>query len=106
MKNILDGITRMFETAEEKIRTWVTNIENKLKATKAGSGSGMNSEVGIDIYTSLYIKQVTNEYLLHVTGNSAQFSVVSQKGSKSLRVDICMCMTDSLHFTAETNITL
>ena len=49
MKNTLDGITRMFETAEEKIRTWVTNIENKLMVTKAGSGSGMNSEVGIEL---------------------------------------------------------
>ena len=46
----------MFETAEEKIRTWVTNVENKLMVTKAGSGSGTNSEVGID---STYIPYYT-----------------------------------------------
>ena len=46
-------------------RTWVTNVENKLMVTKPGSGSGMNSEVGIDIHTLLYIKRVTNENLWH-----------------------------------------
>ena len=30
----------------------------------------MNWEIGIDIYTLLYIKQMTNENLLYSTGNS------------------------------------
>ena len=42
-------------------RTWVTNVENKLMVTKPGSGSGMNSEVGIDIHTLLYIKRVNKK---------------------------------------------
>ena len=32
-------------------------------------GCGMNRETGIDIYTLLYIKQVTNKNLLHSTGH-------------------------------------
>ena len=30
---------------------------------------GVNWEIGIDIYTPLYIKQITNENLLYSTGN-------------------------------------
>jgi len=39
----------------------------------------MNWETGIDTYTLqiLYIKQVTNENLLHSTGNSTRCSVVT-----------------------------
>ena len=37
---------------------------------------GINGETGIDIYTLLYIKQITNENLLYSTRNSAQFSVM------------------------------
>ena len=38
---------------------------------------GMNWENGIDTYTLLGIKQITNENLLYTTGNSAQCSVVA-----------------------------
>ena len=37
----------------------------------------MNWENGIDTYTLLGIKQITNENLLYTTGNSAQCSVVA-----------------------------
>ena len=38
--------------------------------------SGMNWEIGTDIYTPLYIKQITNENLLYSTASSAQLSAL------------------------------
>ena len=45
----------------------------------------MNWEIGIDTYTLLIlcIKQITNEDLLHSSGNSTQGSVVTEVGRKS-----------------------
>ena len=36
---------------------------------------GINWEIGTDIYTLLYIKQIINKDLLYSTGNSAQYPV-------------------------------
>ena len=48
------------------------------KGEKQGrGGGGMNWETGIDIYTLLCIKQITNENLLYSIGNSTQCSVVT-----------------------------
>ena len=41
---------------------------------------GINWEIGIDIYTLLYIKQITNKNLLYSTGNSIQHSVTAYIG--------------------------
>ena len=38
---------------------------------------GINWEIGIDIYTLLYIKYITNKDLLYGTGNSTQYSVMT-----------------------------
>ena len=46
-----------------------SDVKNKLMVTK-GEGGGMNWETGIDIYTLLYIKYITNKNLLYSTGNS------------------------------------
>ena len=43
-------------------------------------GGGMNQEIGIDIYTLLYIKLITNKDLLYSTGNSAQYTVMTYMG--------------------------
>ena len=50
---------------------------------------------------------VTNKDLLYSTGNSTQYSAMTymRKESKK-RVDICICVTDCLCCTAETNTTL
>ena len=48
---------------------------------------------GIDIYTLLYRKQITNKDLLYSTGKSTQYSVMAYKGKESKkkkRVDICI----------------
>ena len=39
-----------------KNRNGVTDVENKLMVTKGEKGGGINWEIGIDIYTLLYIK--------------------------------------------------
>ena len=44
---------------------------------------GINWEIGIDIYTLLYIKQITNKNLLYSTGNSTQYSVMTYRGNES-----------------------
>ena len=45
-----------------------------------GWGGGIDWEFGIDMYTLLYLKQITNKDLLYSTGNSAQYSVITQMG--------------------------
>ena len=47
-----------------------TRVENKLMDTKGesgggGRGGGMNWEIGIDIYTLICIKQITDKNLLY-----------------------------------------
>ena len=46
-----------------------TDVENIHMSTKGGKqgggGSGMNWEAGIDIYTLICIKQITNKNLLY-----------------------------------------
>ena len=46
-------------------------------------GGGINWEIGIDIYTLSYIKQITNENLLYSTGNSSQYSVMTYVGKEA-----------------------
>ena len=50
---------------------------------QGGKGGGINWEIGIDIYTLLYIKQITNKDLLYSTGNSTQYSVMTYMGKES-----------------------
>ena len=52
----------------------VTDVENKFMVTREESWEqGMekfkNWGTGMDMYTSLHIKQITNKDLLHSTGN-------------------------------------
>ena len=53
---------------------------------------GINYKFGINIYTLLYIKQITNMDLLYSTGNSTQYFVITYKGNESEKE----CMTESL----------
>ena len=68
-------------------------------------GEWINWEIGIDIYTLLYIKQITKKDLLHSTGNSTQYSVMTCMEKEFLkRVAICIRITESLCCTAEITI--
>ena len=48
-----------------------------------GKSRGIDWEIGTDIYTLLYIKQITNKHLLYSTGNSTQYSVMTYMGKES-----------------------
>ena len=84
------------------------DVENKLTVTRGwGGGGGINWETGIDIHTLLYINQITNKDLLYSTGNSIQYSVMAYMEKESKKgVGMCICISDSLHCTPETNTTL
>ena len=45
-------------------------------------GGGINWEIGTDIYTLLYIRQVVNKDLLYSTGNSTQYSIITYMGKE------------------------
>ena len=51
--------------------------------TRGKGGGGINWEIGIDIYTLLYIKLTTNKDLLYSTENSTQPSVMTYMGKES-----------------------
>ena len=94
--------------------TYKTEIESQMQKTNlrllgGKSGGGINWEIGIDIYTLPYIKQITNKDLLYSTSNSIQYSVMAymeKNLKKTKRVDICIYITDSLCCMPETNTTL
>ena len=46
-------------------------------------GGGINQDLGINIYTLLYIRQITNKDLLYSTGNSTQYSVITYMRKES-----------------------
>ena len=48
-----------------------------------GWREGIVREFGIDMYTLLHLKSITNKDALHSTGNSAQCYVASWMGGKS-----------------------
>ena len=53
-----------------------TDIENKFMVTKGEREGRINYEFGIDIYTLIYIKEVTNKDLLYSTGDNTQWFVI------------------------------
>ena len=48
-----------------------------------GEAAGINWKIRSDIYTLLYIKEITNKDLLHSTGNSIQYCVMTYMGKGS-----------------------
>ena len=59
------------------------DIENKPMVTKGKGGGGINQEFGINTYTLLYIKQITNNDLLQSTGNYTQYLIITYNGKKN-----------------------
>ena len=57
-------------------------FKNKLNGyLREKTEEGINQEFGINVYTPLYIKQITNEDLLYSTGNSIQYSIITYMGN-------------------------
>ena len=51
-----------------------------MDASREGYGEEIVREFGMDIYTLLYLKWITNKDLLYSTQNSAQCYVVAKMG--------------------------
>ena len=65
-------------------RNGLTDLENELMVTRWGRVEGrIVKEFGIDMYTLLYLKRITNKDLLYSTGNSAQSYVAAWMGGES-----------------------
>ena len=60
----------------------------KLMIIKGESGGGINQEFGINRYTLIYIKQITNKDLLYDTGSYIQYFVIAYKGKESEKKNI------------------
>ena len=64
-----------------------TEIELQMQKTnlwlQGVRGGRINWKIGTDIYTVLYIKQITNKDLLNSTGNSTQSSAIVYMGKVS-----------------------
>ena len=58
-------------------------------------------EIGMDMYTLLDLKWITNKDLLYSTGNSAQCGSLDGKVVQG-RTDTCICMAESLCCSPET----
>ena len=59
------------------------DIENKLTVIKKERGErGINWELGINMYTLLYIKQITSKDLWYNIGNYIQYFVITYKGKE------------------------
>ena len=89
-----------------------TELESQMQKTNLwlrwDKWGGTNWETGIDMYTLLYIKQITNRNLPHSTGNSAQYSVMASMGKESLKKvgGCCICILIIVSFCCGTTITL
>ena len=60
-------------------------------------------EFGIDMYTLLYLKCITNKDLLYSMWKSVQCYVAAWvRGEFGGRMDTCVCMAESLHCSSET----
>ena len=86
--------------------TYKTEIELQMEKNlqlpgRKGRG-GANQKVGTDKYTSLYMKQVTNNTYCKAQGNTLQWPMCVKIKN---RVDMCIHIIDSLCCTAETNTT-
>ena len=58
-------------------------MEHRMEVTRVRGGGRVKLEIGIDIYKSLYIKEITNKGLLYSIGNSTQYSVMTCMGNES-----------------------
>ena len=85
-------------------RNRVTAVENRLTVTRGGSNKGgIHWELKINRYKLL---QITNKDLLYSTENPSILDNYLYGKRIFKRVDICICITYSLCWVAETNATL
>ena len=74
MQNLKNDTNDLFTKQED------SQTENKRMVTKGKRRARIMQEIGINRYTLLYIKQITNKDLLYNTGNCIQYVVIAYKG--------------------------
>ena len=68
--------------------------ENELMVARGkGQGEEIVREVGINMYTLLYLKWITIKVLLYSIGNSAQCYVAAWMGGELREMDTYICMS-------------
>ena len=84
--------------------------QTNLRLPKGKDAGGKNQELGINRYTLLYIKYISNKDLLYSTGNYIQYLVITYNGkeSENVYIYVCICIykTESACYTSETNTIL
>ena len=74
---------KLIQTNYLQNRNRLTGLENKLVVAGVRErGKGIAREFGMDMYTLLHLKWVTNKGLLYNIGNSAQCYVAGWMGGK------------------------
>ena len=64
-------------------RNRLIDLEKELMAARReGCGEGIIRQLGMDMYTLVYLKWTTNKVVLYSTGNSAQFYVAAWIGGE------------------------
>ena len=69
-------------------------------------GERVDSDLGMDMYTLLYLQWMTSKDLLYSTGNCSMFCGSLEGREIWGRVDTCICMAESLCCPTETITTL
>ena len=86
-------------------RKRLTDLEKELMVTIGEEwGRGLDWEFGIDMYTRLYLKCITNKGLPYSRGNSAQYYITTRKNLKRNRY--MYIHNWPLCYTPESNTTL
>ena len=97
------------------LKTMEVNVFTKQKQTQRhrkeiysyqrGNTEGYIKSLGLAyVYTTIY--KIISKDLLYSTGSATQYSVITYMGKESEENGICICLTESLCCTRESNTTL
>ena len=72
----------MKQKETHRLREWIYGCQGEGWGDGIFREKGMVKDLGVDMYTLLYLKWVTNKELLYSTGNSAQCYVAAWMGGE------------------------
>ena len=102
MISLTCGIKKKKKFKWSYLQNRLTNRKQTYGYQRGKVGGGINWEIGVDIYTLLYIKWVTNKDLLYSTGNYTQYFIITYVGKES-EIEIHRYVTESLCCILKTN---
>ena len=106
MMSLICGIQNMTQNEPIYKAESLADVENRVVVAQGEcAGGGMGWDFGISICELLYIGWINNNILLYSTGNYIQYPVINHSG-ENMRMNVCMCITESLCCTAEINTTV